>query len=100
NLHRQSLLYRLIKIESQTHLSHDNHDDVFVLSNSIKVWMTGAIPTKQMMEKSYSTLCRERWRVHFTFAIRGTVQLRIVHVDFRFLYLTTKKASQRQINIH
>src|SRR5699024_12440820 len=42
--------------------------------------MTGAIPTKQMMSKSYSTLCRERWRVHFTFAIRGTVQLRIVHV--------------------
>jgi len=49
NLHRQSLLYRLRKIESLTHLSLDNPDDVFLLSISIKVWMTGAIPTKQMM---------------------------------------------------
>lgn len=43
NLHRQSLLYRLRKIESLTDLSLDNPDDVFLLSISIKVWMTGAI---------------------------------------------------------
>ena len=46
NLHRQSLLYRLRKIESLTNLSLDNPDDVFLLSISIKVWMTGAIQTK------------------------------------------------------
>lgn len=46
NLHRQSLLYRLRKIESITQLSLDNPDDVFLLSISIKVWMTGALPTK------------------------------------------------------
>ncbi|HLR70936.1 MAG TPA: PucR family transcriptional regulator ligand-binding domain-containing protein [Pseudogracilibacillus sp.] len=41
NLHRQSLLYRLRKIESLTNLSLDNPDDVFLLKISIKVWLTG-----------------------------------------------------------
>lgn len=45
NLHRQSLLYRLRKIESLTQLSLDNPDDVFLLGISIKVWQTGAIRT-------------------------------------------------------
>lgn len=43
NLHRQSLLYRLRKIESLTKLSLDNPDDVFLLNISIKVWLTGAL---------------------------------------------------------
>lgn len=43
NLHRQSLLYRLKKIESLTNLSLDNPDDVFLLNISIKVWLTGAL---------------------------------------------------------
>lgn len=43
NLHRQSLLYRLRKIESLTNLSLDNPDDVFLLNISIKVWQTGAM---------------------------------------------------------
>lgn len=43
NLHRQSLLYRLRKIESLTNLSLDNPDDVFLLNISIKVWLTGVI---------------------------------------------------------
>src|SRR5690625_3415823 len=43
NLHRQSLLYRLRKIEWLTKLSLDNPDDVFLLSISIKVWQTGAL---------------------------------------------------------
>lgn len=38
NLHRQSLLYRLRKIESLTNLSLDQPDDVFLLNLSIKVW--------------------------------------------------------------
>lgn len=42
NLHRQSLLYRLRKIESLTNLSLDNPDDAFLLNISIKVWLTGA----------------------------------------------------------
>ncbi|MFD1066808.1 PucR family transcriptional regulator [Oceanobacillus locisalsi] len=43
NLHRQSLLYRLRKIESLTNLSLDNPDDVFLLKISIKVWLTGTL---------------------------------------------------------
>ena len=43
NLHRQSLLYRLKKIESLTNLSLDNPDDVFLLNISIKVWLTGGL---------------------------------------------------------
>lgn len=46
NLHRQSLLYRLRKIESLTGLSLDNPDDVFLLNISIKVWLTGALKKK------------------------------------------------------
>lgn len=38
NLHRQSLLYRLKKIETLTNLSLDDPDDVFLLNISIKVW--------------------------------------------------------------
>src|SRR5699024_4641841 len=41
NMHRQSLLYRLRKIESLTDLSLDNPDDVFLLNISIKVWLAG-----------------------------------------------------------
>lgn len=40
NLHRQSLLYRLRKIESLTNLSLTNPDDVFLLDFSIKIWMS------------------------------------------------------------
>lgn len=43
NLHRQSLLYRLRKIESLTNLSLMNPDDVFLLNISVKVWLTGAL---------------------------------------------------------
>lgn len=43
NLHRQSLLYRLKKIESLTNLSLDDPDDVFLLNISIKVWLTGML---------------------------------------------------------
>ncbi|WP_163969451.1 PucR family transcriptional regulator [Oceanobacillus halotolerans] len=46
NLHRQSLLYRLRKIESLTNLSLVNPDDIFLLNFSIKVWLTGAIKTE------------------------------------------------------
>lgn len=41
NLHRQSLLYRLRKIESLTGLSFVNPDDLFLLDLSIKAWKTG-----------------------------------------------------------
>lgn len=41
NMHRQSLLYRLRKIESLTNVSLDNPDDVFLLNISIKVWLAG-----------------------------------------------------------
>lgn len=41
NLHRQSLLYRLRKIESLTGLSLINPDDLFLLDFSIKIWSTG-----------------------------------------------------------
>lgn len=47
NMHRQSLLYRLRKIESLTNLSLDNPDDVFLLNISIKVWLTGMIDQKE-----------------------------------------------------
>ncbi|MFD1036916.1 PucR family transcriptional regulator [Virgibacillus byunsanensis] len=43
NLHRQSLLYRLRKIETLTNLSLVNPDDVFLLNFSIKLWLTGVI---------------------------------------------------------
>lgn len=47
NLHRQSLLYRLRKIESLTGLSMIDPDDLFLLDFSIKVWSTGVICRKK-----------------------------------------------------
>ncbi|MYL54679.1 PucR family transcriptional regulator [Pontibacillus yanchengensis] len=41
NLHRQSLLYRLRKIESLTQLSLMNPDDVFLLDLTIKIYSLG-----------------------------------------------------------
>ncbi len=41
NLHRQSLLYRLRKIETLTRLSLMDPDDVFLLDLSIKIWSAG-----------------------------------------------------------
>lgn len=41
NLHRQSLLYRLRKIESLTGLSLVDPDDLFLLELSIKTWKIG-----------------------------------------------------------
>ncbi|MCM3704741.1 MULTISPECIES: PucR family transcriptional regulator [Cytobacillus] len=41
NLHRQSLLYRLRKIESLTGLSLIDPDDLFLLDLSIKIWKIG-----------------------------------------------------------
>ncbi len=46
NLHRQSLLYRLRKIESLTGLSLVNPDDVFLLDLSIKIWSIGVQPSE------------------------------------------------------
>lgn len=43
NLHRQSLLYRLNKIEKLTNLSVDKPDDAFLLNVSIKVWQTSVM---------------------------------------------------------
>ncbi|MBM7609305.1 purine catabolism regulator [Lysinibacillus composti] len=48
NLHRQSLLYRLRKIESLTGLSLVNPDDLFLLDFSIRVWSTGVIKREQI----------------------------------------------------
>jgi purine catabolism regulator len=49
NLHRQSLLYRLRKIESLTGLSLVDPDDLFLLDLSIKIWKIGLadIPVEQ-----------------------------------------------------
>ncbi|WP_066175857.1 PucR family transcriptional regulator [Bacillus marinisedimentorum] len=47
NLHRQSLLYRLRKIESLTGLSLVNPDDVFLLDLSIKIWSIGVRPLEE-----------------------------------------------------
>lgn len=41
HLHRQSLIYRLQKIESLTLRSFDNPDDFFLLDLCIKLWETG-----------------------------------------------------------
>jgi purine catabolism regulator len=41
NLHRQSLLYRLRKIESLTNCSLDDVDDLFLLDLSIRLWLNG-----------------------------------------------------------
>ncbi|WP_100372777.1 PucR family transcriptional regulator [Bacillus sp. FJAT-45037] len=40
NLHRQSLLYRLRKIEALTGCSLDNADDLFLLDLSTRIWST------------------------------------------------------------
>jgi len=44
NLHRQSLIYRLKKIESLTNRSLTNTDDLFLLDLCVRLWTTGAIP--------------------------------------------------------
>ncbi len=41
NLHRQSLLYRLRKIEKLTDCSLDNPDEVFLIDFCIRLWMLG-----------------------------------------------------------
>ncbi|TWI58942.1 PucR family transcriptional regulator [Halalkalibacter nanhaiisediminis] len=41
NLHRQSLLYRLRKIESLTGCSLDDADDLFLLDLSVRLWLNG-----------------------------------------------------------
>jgi purine catabolism regulator len=46
NLHRQSLLYRLRKIESLTGLSLIDPDDLFLLDLCIKIWKIGAEGSK------------------------------------------------------
>ncbi|MEZ7172289.1 PucR family transcriptional regulator [Sporosarcina sp. OR05] len=43
NLHRQSLLYRLRKIESLTGKSLVNPDDLFLLEFAVKLWSTGLV---------------------------------------------------------
>lgn len=43
NLHRQSLLYRLRKIESLTGKSLLNPDDLFLLEFAVKLWSTGLV---------------------------------------------------------
>lgn len=43
NLHRQSLIYRLRKIETLTALSLVNPEDLFLLDFSIKIWSTGLL---------------------------------------------------------
>lgn len=42
NFHRQSLLYRLRKIESLTGLTLVDPDDLFLLDLSIKIWLIGS----------------------------------------------------------
>lgn len=43
NLHRQSLLYRLNRIESLTGLSLNDPDNLFLLDLSLRLWSTGQI---------------------------------------------------------
>ena len=47
NLHRQSLVYRLRKIESLTGRSLENPDDLFLLDLSIKLWTMGMVLNKK-----------------------------------------------------
>jgi purine catabolism regulator len=47
NLHRQSLLYRLRKIEALTDCKLDNPDDVLLLDLSIKLWTVGILVQKK-----------------------------------------------------
>ncbi|MGO4886917.1 PucR family transcriptional regulator [Anaerobacillus sp. MEB173] len=46
NLHRQSLLYRLRKIETLTGCSLDNHEDNFLIELTIKLWTLGILEQK------------------------------------------------------
>ena len=48
NLHRQSLLYRLRKIEALTKLSLIDPDDLFLLDLSIKIWTTGMLKKRKV----------------------------------------------------
>ncbi len=48
NLHRQSLLYRLRKIEALTELSLVNADDLFLLELSIRLWTLGDLKKRQI----------------------------------------------------
>lgn len=41
NLHRQSLMYRLRKIEALTNCSLDNAEDLFILDLSSRLWVNG-----------------------------------------------------------
>ncbi|WP_148040409.1 PucR family transcriptional regulator [Brevibacillus fluminis] len=50
NLHRQSLLYRLRKIESLTDRSLIDPDDLFLLDLSIRLWTTGLVANKKNAE--------------------------------------------------
>lgn len=43
NLHRQSLLYRLRKVEALTNCSLEDRDDVFLIDLSIKLWTIGIL---------------------------------------------------------
>lgn len=47
NLHRQSLLYRLDKINKLTNLSVDNPDDAFLLNISIKVYQASTMTQEE-----------------------------------------------------
>lgn len=47
NLHRQSLLYRLDKINKLTNLSVDNPDDAFLLNISIKVYQASTMTAEE-----------------------------------------------------
>jgi purine catabolism regulator len=44
NLHRQSLLYRLRKIEALTNCSLDDAEDLFILDLSTRLWLNGMEP--------------------------------------------------------
>lgn len=50
NLHRQSLLYRLRKIESLTGLSLIDPDNLFLLDLSIKIWNIGNAEKRKVLE--------------------------------------------------
>jgi PucR family transcriptional regulator, purine catabolism regulatory protein len=53
NLHRQSLVYRLRKIESLTGRSLENPDDLFLLDLSIKLWTTGMVLNQKEKKRPF-----------------------------------------------